>query len=481
MTPKLAEALSEHEQRFLDRQRHKLARRGYHGSQVFNDTATITIPDSPAELEEMLNDDKWVRNVFAQGKMGDVVKKYAANVAQKDTDLTAQIKEQTQAALADFLRTSPKNAKRLNLSPAGSQTGGLQAGAVRNAAYNPNGVGAKLDGLYNGLGDMVLDVHKHKSGRDVGNPEAFAEVQKVTNAYAETDPATGGFLVPEEMRSNILQLALEQSIVRSRATVITMGSLSTKIPFVDQTTHVGQVFGGMVFYWVGESSSITPTEAKFGNVKLEASKLVGGARVPNELWADAPALSTWLESAAPSGLAFYEDVAFLQGTGVGQPLGFLKSEAKITYNQAGATITAADIYGMYARMLPQSLNSAVWLVSQTLLPDIFALNAGTAGYPIGILNISNQPFMTLLGRPMIVTEKVAAKGSADSIAFVDFNYYLVGDRQAVSVDYSEHSRFMNDETELRLIERVDGRPWVQTPLTPLNGSTLSPVVGTDGS
>ncbi len=61
--------------------------------------------------------------------------------------------------------------------------------------------------------------------------------------------------------------------------------------------------------------------------------------------------------------------------------------------------------------------------------------------------------------------------------FVDLSYYLVGDRQAVSLDFSEHSRFMNDETELRLISRVDGRPWIQSALTPLNGDTLSPFVG----
>lgn len=441
-------------------------------------TETIVIPESPAELEQMLNDDKWLKNVFNSGQLNAVVKQYAQNVADKDKDLTVQIKEQTQAALAEFLKTNQKNAKRLNLSPTASAEK-LQTGAIRNAAYNPKAPTAKLDGLYNGLGDFALDVHKARNGRPVANPEAFAEVQKVTNAYSEVDPATGGFLVPEEMRSTLLQIALEQSIVRSRATVITMSTLSTKIPYIDQTTHVGSVFGGMQFYWVGESASITPTEAKFGNVKLEASKLVGGARVPNELWADAPALSTWLETAAPAGIAFYEDVAFLKGSGVGQPLGAMNSEAKVQYDRATASdIVAADIYGMYARMLPQSLGNAVWLVNQTLLPKLFAINAGTAGYPIGILNIANAPFITLLGRPMIVTEKLNALGSADDIAFIDFNYYLIGDRQAVSVDYSEHSRFMNDETELRLIERVDGRPWVQSPLTPLNGSTtLSPIVG----
>lgn len=453
-------------------------------------TQTVVIPESPAELEQMLNDDKWLKNVFASGKLGDVVKQYAKNVAEKDVDLTQQVKEQTQAAMAEFLRSNGAATNRLNLDYKAGTPVARGTGAIRNAAYNPKAPTAQLDGLYNGLGDLALDVHKHKSGRDVSNADGFAKIQQITNAYSEQDPATGGFLVPEEMRSTILQLALEQSIVRSRATVITMGSLTTKIPFVDATTHVGSVFGGMQFYWIGESASVTPTEAKFGNVKLEASKLVGGARIPNELWADAPALSTWLETAAPMGIAFYEDVAFLNGSGVGEPLGVLESDALIQVDRATTDeLTPADIYAMYARMLPQSLGNAVWLVNQTLLPKLFAMqtivenvagaeNVG-GGFPLGVVNIANQPIPSILGRPMIVTEKIPAlaNGAGNDIAFVDLSYYLVGDRQAISLDYSEHSRFMNDETELRLIERVDGRPWVQSALTPLNGDTVSPYIG----
>jgi HK97 family phage major capsid protein len=452
---------------------------------------TVTIPASPAELEEMLNDPARLAEVFGNpDTTKDFLNKYAmSQLTANNGELSTLIKESSQAALAEMLKANPKSINRLNLIPPGLEGSQYKASsAVRNAAYNASLPTAKLDGLYNNLGAIALDVHKHRSGRDVANPDAFAEVQRVTNAYSETDPATGGFLVPEETRSNLLQLALEQSIVRSRASVITMGSLTTSIPFVDATTHVGSVFGGMVFYWVGEGASITPTEAKFGRVKLEASKLVGGARVPNELWADAPALTTWLETAAPMGLAFYEDVAFINGNGVGQPLGIRQSGAKIQVTRATTDeLEPADIYGMYARMLPQSLGSAVWLVNQTLLPKLFGMQTvveatGTpvgGGFPLGVVNIANQPVPAILGRPMIVTEKVPAlaSGTGDDIMFVDFRYYLLGDRQAVSLDYSEHSRFMNDETELRLIERVDGRPWVQSALTPLNGETVSPVIG----
>ena len=439
-------------------------------------------PTTPAEFEEALSDQNHIQALFNKGEFGDFVKGYVEAVHKRDTDLEAKVKEQTQLALAEWLDKKPGDGDVTNLNLALHDKANKGTGAIRNAAYNPQAVGAKIDGTYGNLGDFALDVHKaNKTGAKVSNVEAWNKVVELTNAYSETDPGSGGFLVPEEMRSEIMGLALENSVVRSRATVVTMSSLSTRIPYVDETTHSGSVYGGMVFYWVGESATVTSSSAKFGAVKLEANKLVGGARIPNELWGDAPALRTWLSANAPRGLAFFEDLAFVSGNGVGQPLGFLNSPALIQATRAGTntTIELADVVGMYARMLPSSLGNAVWLVNQTALPKIFAMSTGNGGYPLGVVNIADKPVFTLLGRPMVVTEKLPANanGSGNEIVFADLSYYLVGDRQAVSMDFSEHSRFMNDETELRLIERVDGRPWIQSAITPVHGDTLSPFVG----
>ncbi len=435
---------------------------------------TTAIPTSPAELEEWLNDsDKIVQSV-KDGSFGDIVKAYAQNAMPS---VTPELKDEIQRSIAAYV----KDQRDKGYSPVDLRTdlnSGPKTSAQRNAAYNREAVGAQLDSAdgYRHIGQMASDVWRHKTDKSVTNAEAFEQTRRISANYSENDPSSGGFLVPEEVRTTLMSMMLERSIVRQYATVITMGSLTTKIPFVDASTNVGSVFGGMVFYWIGESQSITPTSAKFGNVKLEANKLVGGARVPNELWADAPALGTWLDQAAPTGMGFYEDVAFINGNGVDQPLGILKSPAKVRVDKSAATLAANDLYSMFARMLPSSLGSAVWLVNQTMLPELFNLQTAGAGVPLGVITIANTPVLTIRGRPVIATEKIPASGTDDNIAFVDWSYYLIGDRQAISVDYSEHSRFMNDETEMRIIERVDGRPWVQNAITPLNGDPLSPYV-----
>ena len=54
---------------------------------------------------------------------------------------------------------------------------------------------------------------------------------------------------------------------------------------------------------------------------------------------------------------------------------------------------------------------------------------------------------------------------------------LIGDRQAMTMSQSEHVLFATDQTAFRLIQRLDGRPWLITALTPRNGTnTVSPYV-----
>lgn len=463
-------------------------RDAYHGK-TFNDgddgdTDTLTIPTTPEGFAEALADDEWRVKAFAEGELSKEVLNAYQKMVNKGEAIAKQTAEQTSTALIKMLKDYgitdlPSKAEVAKLVPEA-----LANGERVSKLYNPHAPGAMGDHIdINSIGQFAqLVVKDAKSSLSHTDDEAklFEQLRKVQAQYASDDPGAAGFLIPETLRSEILQLALEQAVVRGRASVITLSSKTLDIPYVDVTTHSGSLFGGMIFFWTEESGTITSTEARFGRVRLEANKLTGGARIPNELLSDAPALGSWLNMAVPQGLAHYEDQAFLTGSGVGEPLGFVGSDAEIAVTRDTASqVNSADIFNMYARMLPQSLGSAVWVINQTVLPQLLALtiDVGTGGSAIGLVQqIGDSPFMSLLGRPIIITEKVAALGTLQDVNFLDFSYYLIGDRQAVSMDTSQHSRFMQDEIELRIIERVDGRPWIQSALTPLNGDTISPVV-----
>jgi HK97 family phage major capsid protein len=193
--------------------------------------------------------------------------------------------------------------------------------------------------------------------------------------------------------------------------------------------------------------------------------------------------AAFLNMVWPQAIAFFEDVAFMAGSGVGEPLGWLNANAAVSVTkesgQANTTIVWENIVKMYARMLPASLGKAVWIANLDTFAELatMALSVGTGGAPIWINNGAEGPPMTILGRPVIFTEKAATLGGAGDINLVDLSYYLIGDRQAMQMETSPHYKFANDQTAVRIIERVDGRPWLNSAITPQTGSnTLSPFV-----
>jgi HK97 family phage major capsid protein len=446
--------------------------------------AKITIPESQSELEELLGDGAKVQNLMAEGQFRDVIKAYAGCVAKKDVELQAQVKEETQRVLAEYLREN-ENHEGLRLL----KEGGVDAVTTSaKAHFQPKALGAKFKAAEYGetLAQFLLDI----SPKAYMTAELAAKRETLRNAAASSgEPASGGFLVPEAFRAELLSLSLENSVVRPRARIVPMDTSRVIYPYIDDTSHASNVFGGVQGYWTPESGSMTDVAATFGRLALEAWKLTAFANVPNELIADsAVSFEAFIRSTFPQALAYFADVAFLSGSGAGQPLGILTSgnAARVSVakesGQAADTIVWENIVKMYARMLPQSLSNAVWVVSPDVFPELatMALSVGTGGGPVWLNNGVGGPPATILGRPVVISEKVENLGDQGDINFIDFSYYLVGDRQAMTVASSEHFRFQNGETSFKFVERLDGRPWLQSALTPRNGGpTLSPFVTLD--
>jgi HK97 family phage major capsid protein len=398
-----------------------------------------------------------------------------------DPGLMDQVKEQNEKFMINWLRehSTPEVdavAKRLNLDNPNAR-----ARIPKNTIYNKGAIGAKHDGMFDSPTEFLYSISDH----GFKNAEVSRKLETLKNDLSSVKPSDGGFLIPEILRAELLRVALEKAIVRSRARVIPMDSLTVPFPTVDSTSNVSSVFGGVTGFWTEEGATLTESQPRFGRIELRAQKLVLYTEIPNELIRDAqPSLAAFIDGIFPEALAWFEDVAFFVGGGVGEPLGFLNAPARVsvTRTAAGAAIEWPDIVNMYSRMLPQSLDRAVWILSPDTLPSIFqmTLTGGTSPIMLGGGNFATgsvAPPMSMLGIPIIVSEKARAVGSAGDINLVDFGFYLIGDRQGMSARQSEDFRFNTDVTAFRVIERVDGRPWLQSAITPQNGgATLSPFV-----
>ena len=75
--------------------------------------------------------------------------------------------------------------------------------------------------------------------------------------------------------------------------------------------------------------------------------------------------------------------------------------------------------------------------------------------------------MQLLGRPFYSTEHVNALGTQGDLVAVDPQFYCIGDRLELWIDVAaEGQQFIQDRSEIRIKERLDGRIWLASPLTP---------------
>ena len=327
-----------------------------------------------------------------------------------------------------------------------------------------------------------------------GNPKFAGQVDSRLIHFRDEAPSSGkdmsgatgaggGFLIPAEFRADLQAAIAERSIVRGRATVIPMARRQVDIPVVDQTGTTAAVphwFGGMTFYWAEEAGAKTETDAAFRQISLVAHKLIGYTRASDEL-VDDSAISLAAFLAGPlgmaGGVAWMEDYAFLRGTGAGQPLGVINAGCTIVEGRAAANAVALDdIIDMLEHFLPGG--RGVWVASQSVLPSIYTLN-GPAGNPsyVWIPNASEKAPGTLFGYPLVFSEKPPALGTRGDIGIYDLSYYLVGDRQATTVESTKYDRWSYDQTSWRVVHRVDGQPWLSTWLTLQDGaSTVSPFV-----
>jgi HK97 family phage major capsid protein len=458
-----------------------------------------------AELEEFLNDDAKLNEAATNDTLISTLKNSAALIEAKDTvkngdgSISAQVAIEVQRGIAQYLADNnidPAHpAAPLDLRPGGStHTRATDRIKISNhgmemMVYRPgtgDGPGVKADGIFKNVAEYFQAVGK--SYDKFGLTAKREQLREITNSAGTQIPGDGGFLVPDGFRDELLSVALESAVVRPRATVIPMSTLRLAMPAIDETTHSGSIRGGIQFFWGEEGAAFTETQASFGRVQLEAKKLYGYMAPPNELIAEAPAWSRFVDQTLPEGITWFEDIGFTNGSGVGEPFGWNNAQngARIVYDVATSSqIAWADVVGMYARMLPSSLSRAVWLVSPDAFPQLAQMTFGTGSFPalFTVGGGTGTPFMSLLGRPVIVTEKVSALGTDGALAFVDLSYYLIGDRQIMQAEQSEHYLFGSDKTAIRITERVDGRPWIQSAITPQNGSTntLSPFVVASGS
>jgi HK97 family phage major capsid protein len=337
----------------------------------------------------------------------------------------------------------------------------------------------KKTGGFKSQGEFFVAARKYFSGIQDGRID---ELQKA--AMTEGSDSGGGVLVPEEWAKPIFTAALEGSIVRSRANIIPMKTDTLNIHTLVDSDRGSSVFGGVTLTWLAEGADMYATTVKpaIGNLKLTAKKGVATCFVSRELESDYDALGSFMTKAFGDAVRFYEDDRFIWGTGSGQPLGIMNAAALISVSRTNYTLVPdpIDVGEMASRLLPGSWKNAVWLMNQKMLYTWAAAVATSGANTTSAIDLSA---MTILGRPIVVTEHALAPGGPGDFVLADFSQYVIGDRDLIisasrDATYSSNSYgWFQDQTCWKLVIRVDGQPMLPAAITPLRGGeTLSSFV-----
>ena len=275
---------------------------------------------------------------------------------------------------------------------------------------------------------------------------------EVRNALQVGTDTEGGYLVPDEYETTLVDALTEENIFRTLATVIQTSNGDRKIPVVASHGSAS---------WIDEEGSISDSDEAFGQITIGAHKLGTKIKVSNELLNDSVFnLESYIAAEFGRRLGAKEEEAFFIGDGSGKPTGIFNSTggAQIGVTAASKTeVTADELLDLFYSLKAPYRNKAVWGINDTTIKMIRKLKDGTGNY-------LGQPALTagdpdlLLGKPVKTSTFVpSAEAGAKPIAFGDFKYYWIADRQGRTFKTLTELYAETDQTAFIATQRVDGK------------------------
>ena len=304
-----------------------------------------------------------------------------------------------------------------------------------------------------------LGADKSKTGRASDDyKDAFWRVMRnknsfdVQNALQIGTDSEGGYLVPDEFERTLVEALLEENIFRGLAKVITTSSGDRKIPVVASKGTAS---------WIDEEGLIPESDDAFGQVSIGAYKLATMIKVSEELLNDSVFnLESYIAREFARRIGAKEEEAFFIGNGVGKPTGIFNATggAELGVTAASATaITFDELMDLFYSLRAPYRKNATFVTNDATVKMIRKLKDGNGQYLWNPSVQAGQPD-TILNRPVKTSSFVPnVEAGAKTIAFGDFGYYWVADRQGRSFQRLNELFAATGQVGFRATQRVDGK------------------------
>jgi HK97 family phage major capsid protein len=274
----------------------------------------------------------------------------------------------------------------------------------------------------------------------------------VRNALQIGTDTEGGYLVPDEFERNLVEALEEENIFRRLANVITTSSGDRKIPVVASKGTAS---------WIDEEGAIPESDDSFGQVSIGAYKLGTLIKVSEELLNDSVFnLESYISREFARRIGNKEEESFFGGDGSGKPTGILAATggAQLGVTTAGATaITLDEVLDLFYSLKAPYRNKAVFVMNDSTVKAIRKLKDSQGQY-LWQPSIQAGTPDTILNRPLYTSAYVPAiAAAAKTVAFGDFSYYWVADRQGRVFKRLNELYAATGQVGFIATQRVDGK------------------------
>ena len=279
-----------------------------------------------------------------------------------------------------------------------------------------------------------------------------APMPQVVNALQVGVDSEGGYLVPDEYERTLVEALEEENIFRKLARIINTASGERKIPVVASKGTAN---------WIDEEGPYEESDDTFSQVTIGANKLGTTIKVSEELINDSVFdLEAYIAREFARRIGAREEDSFFNGDGVGKPLGILAETggAEVGVTAASATaITADELMDLFYSLKAPYRKNAVWVMNDATVKAVRKLKDQTGQYLWQPALTAGTPD-TLLGRPVYTSAYMpAVAAGAKSIAFGDFKYYWIADRQGRSFKRLNELYAATGQIGFVGSQRVDGK------------------------
>lgn len=362
---------------------------------------------------------------------------------------------------------TPEELKEMMRGVAQEQLSGLR-GQRGGAAQMVEGDKPKVEG-----GGAARLIRALAGGK--GDPDRAAkfarkswEDESLARALETGTDESGGFIVPPEYSTEIIELLYPRTAVRS------LGART--VPMENGTLEIPKLAGGVQAGYVGENSNIGTDEPEFGQLNLSWKKLACIVPISNDLIRFSnPNADRVVRDDLVSSMALREDLAFLRDDGSEQkPTGmrYIVPDSNLLWSEGDSLDDVTNDLSRMELALEENntrMISPGWIFSPRTKQFLMRLRDGNGNYvyrdEMRDGNLNGYPFRVTTQIPNDLSNEADDAEDNSEVYLADFADAVIGEASDLIISVSQEAAyhdgsdlqaaFSRDQTLIRAIARHD--------------------------